>query len=368
MQIARIEIFQHDLPVRNGPYSFSTAALWSLDTTLVRLTTSDGCVGWGETCPLGATYAEAHAAGARAALIHLAPHLIGASVGQISLLHGLMDRHLAGHAYAKAAFDIAAHDALGHQLQLPVSDLLGGARRDRVPSYYATGIGAPDAMADLAADKLGEGYPRIQMKAGGRAIDEDIAVARAIWDRNAGKARFAVDANRAWTLRDAIQFSQALRDVPLIIEQPCDSLQDLRALRPHLCHPLYMDENATSLATVVEAVGTGLVDGFGMKLTRIGGLAPMAVVRDICAARRIPMTCDDSWGGDIIAAACTAIGSTVAPDLSEGVWLAQPYIDGHYDATGIAVRDGHIDVPAGPGLGLSIDARQFGTPIASFSA
>ena len=78
---------------------------------------------------------------------------------------------------------------------------------------------------------------------------------------------------------------------------------------------------------MVHAVGSGLVDGFGMKVTRIGGLHPMAAFRDICAACALPHTCDDHWGGDIIAAACTHIAATVDPRRLEGVWLAQPYAD-----------------------------------------
>ena len=117
-----------------------------------------------------------------------------------------------------------------------------------------------------------------------------------------------------------------------------------------------MDENSVNLNTVISAVGTGMVDGFGMKVTRIGGLRPMATFRDICDARNLPHTCDDSWGGDIIAAACTHIGATVKPDLLEGVWLAQPYIEGHYDPkNGVKIIDGHIQVPTGPGLGIDAD-------------
>ena len=89
------------------------------------------------------------------------------------------------------------------------------------------------------------------------------------------------------------------------------------------------------------AAGSGLVDGFGMKVTRIGGLQPMTAFRDVCDALNLPHTCDDAWGGDIIAAACTHMGATVRPSLNEGVWLAAPYIEGNYDARhGVKIVDG----------------------------
>ena len=128
-----------------------------------------------------------------------------------------------------------------------------------------------------------------------------------------------------------------------------------------------MDEAGSSLNTVVSTAGEGLVDGFSMKVTRLGGLHPMRAFRDICAARNLPHTCDDSWGGDVIAAACTHLGATVAPELLDGVWIAAPYIDGHYDAEhGIRIERGHLRVPQGPGLGVVPDETLFGEPVASF--
>jgi len=367
MKIREIHIYSHDLPVRNGPYTMANAEVWALDTTLVKLVADNGLVGWGETCPVGPTYAESHAAGARAALQHLGPGLIGAEVAPLTL-HRRMDSLLNGHNYARAAIDIAAHDLLGKHLGISVSTLLGGAVTDRVPSYYATGVGAPDDIARLAAGKLAEGFPRLQIKVGGRPVEIDIETIRKVWEQVRGSGmRLAVDGNRGWTTRDALRVSRECPDVPFIMEQPCNTLEDLQKIRPQITHGLYMDESSTSLNTVITAAGTGLVDGFGMKLTRIGGLHPMRAFRDICEARNLPHTCDDSWGGDIIAAACAHAGATVRPDLLEGVWLAAPYIEGHYDPeNGVRIEGGHINVPQGPGLGVLPDESLFGAPVASF--
>ncbi|RKF16219.1 mandelate racemase [Roseovarius spongiae] len=363
MKIASIQIYQAELPVRNGPYTMACAQVWSLTSTLVRVVSDNGIVGWGETCPVGPTYAEAHPGGALAALGAMAPGLIGVEIAPLTL-HRAMDGLLTGHNYAKAAIDIAAHDLIGRATGRRVADFLGGVAQERVPSYYATGVGAPDEIARIAAEKVAEGYPRLQIKVGGRDVAIDIAVLRKVWEAVGGRARLAVDGNRGWTTRDALRVSRECGDIPFVMEQPCNSIDELRQIRPQIRHALYMDENAVDLSTVVNAAGSGLVDGFGMKVTRIGGLHPMAVVRDICAAHRLPHTCDDSWGGDVIAAACAHVGATVAPDLLEGVWIAAPYIEGHYCARGgIEVTDGMIALPEGSGLGLEIDAARFGAPV-----
>lgn len=368
MKITEIHVWSHALPVRNGPYTMANAEVWSLDTTIVKLVTDTGLAGWGETCPVGPTYQPQHALGARAALAEMAPRLIGANPLQPVLLRRRMDSRLNGHNYAKAAIDIAAHDLMGKHYGMRIADLLGGAATERVPSYYATGVGAPDEIARIAAEKAAEGYPRLQIKIGGRPVEIDIEVVRKVWERVRGKVQLAVDANRGLTTRDALRLSRECPEIPFVMEQPCNSIEEIAAIRNQLHHPVYLDEGGTDLATIVRAVGQGLCDGFGMKVTRIGGLQQMAAFRDICEARNLPHTCDDAWGGDIIAAACTHIGATVLPRLCEGIWIAQPYIEGHYDEdNGIRIEGGHIQLPPGPGLGLTIDEARFGAPLASYS-
>lgn len=366
MKIKAIHVYAHDLPVKNGPYRMANALVYKLDTTLVQVITDTGPVGWGETCPVGPTYQPHHALGARAALTEMAPGLIGASIHPVALRRK-MDSLLNGHRYAKAALDIAAHDAIGKATGLRVAELLGGIATENVPSYYASGVGAPDEIARIAAEKMAEGYPRMQVKIGGRPVEEDIAVLRKVWEVIRGSGmRLAADGNRGLPTRDALRLSRECPDIPFILEQPCNSLEELAAIRPQVHHGIYMDENGEDLATVIRAVGQGLVDGFGMKVTRIGGLQQMAAFRDICEARSLPHTCDDAWGGDIIHAACTHIGATVSPRLNEGVWLAAPYVEGHYDRkNGPEIIGGHIKLPEGPGLGVVPEDGIFGNPILS---
>lgn len=367
MKIKSVEIFRHDLPVKNGPYTMANAEVWALETTLVKLVADNGLVGWGETCPVGPTYAEAHALGAQAALKQMAPALIGKEIRPL-LLNRAMHGALNGHNYAKAAIDIAAHDLLGKHHGVRVADLIGGAARDRVPSYYATGVGAPDEIARIAADKRDEGYPRLQIKVGGRPVEIDIETIRKVWETvSASGMRLAVDGNRGWTTRDALRVSRECPDIPFMMEQPCNRIEDLEKIRPQVSHAIYMDESGVDLAAAIRAAALGIVDGFGMKVTRIGGLQQMAAFRDMCEALNLPHTCDDAWGGDIIAAACTHVAATVKPTLLEGVWLAQPMIETPYSENGgVEIRQGHIDLPSGPGLGIDVNEALFGPPIAAY--
>ena len=368
MKIVEIHVYQHDLAVKNGPYKMANAWVDSLDTTIVEIMTSTGLKGYGETCPVGPTYQPQHALGARAAIEQMGPALIGENPLLTSNIKQTMESSLNGHNYAKAALDIALWDLMGKHFNSRVCDLLGGAKSESVPSYYATGVGDPDEVKRIAEQKVNEGYPRLQIKVGGRPVELDIETVTKVWEAVGDKVRLAADANRGWTAKDTIIFSNACQNIPVILEQPCNSIQEIKSIRAQLNHPVYLDESTENLSVVLDVIGRGICDGFGLKVTRLGGLTTMHTVREICNTRSMPHTCDDSWGGDIIAAACVHIGVTVQPRLLEGVWLAQPYIDHHYDEVNpIEIQQGHINVPSGPGLGVNPNTALFDDPVLSFN-
>ena len=368
MRVTEIHIYQQDLPVVGGSYRMSHSSVASMDTTIVEVITDEGMIGYGETCPVGSVYAPQHAAGARAALAEIAPRLLGRDPMLTEVCGHVMDDALNGHRYAKAALNIAMWDILGKHCGLRVCDLLGGALRERVPSYAVIDVTTPEDAAAAADEHQSAGFGRVQLKIGGRSVEEDIASVRQVCGVLLPGVRLAVDANRSLTIADAVALTESCRDLQFVLEQPCNTLDELTALRARAHHPIFVDELAEDLTGVLRAISMGVADGFGLKLTRLGGLSAMRTARDVCRATRRPHTCDDTWGGDIIAAACVHIGSTVRPELLEGVWIAAPYIEHHYDPHhGIRLVNGCIDVPKRPGLGISPDAACWGTPIQSYT-
>ncbi len=94
----------------------------------------------------------------------------------------------------------------------------------------------------------------------------------------------------------------------------------------------------------------------------------MATIRDICEARGLPHTCEDSWGGDIVNAATLHLAATVKPTMLEAVWTASNYIEQNYDPEhGITMHGAEYILPTGPGLGISPDENRIGSVLESFS-
>ena len=143
-----------------------------LDSTVVVVETRAGLVGVGESCPIGAIYLPAFAAGLRAALAQLAPAVLGQDATQINGINRVMAQALYGHGYAKAAIDIACWDLLGKHCAQPLSQLLGGRFQDRVPVYASIPLGEPDTMLAALGQKQADGFTRFQVKVGDDPVAE----------------------------------------------------------------------------------------------------------------------------------------------------------------------------------------------------
>lgn len=369
MKITQIRVYRHSIEVADGRYQMAISAVSTLDSTVVELVTDEGLSGFGETTPLGPTYQPQHALGARAAIAEMAPTLLGVNPLRTGLVRRAMDRALTGHNYAKSAIDVACWDLLGKVRGERVCDLLGGTDRSAVGSYFGVMPDTTSRTADAARQREAAGYTRLQIKVGGRPLAHDIEATRAVADAVSPSTKLLVDANRGWTMRDTIEFSLACRDVRLSIENPCRTYDEHRAIAEKLNHPLFLDECTTDLDVITKAIVDGVAQGFGMKLSRVGGLTPLRTVRDLCVAHGIPLTIDDTWGGDLTAAATVHMGATVPDPFYEGTWISYPYQKPAYSCLTPAVQpgDGMIPIPTGSGLGVEPDLAEWDSPVGIYA-
>ena len=367
MTIEEVRVYGVELAAKTS-YTMSSAAVAAPESTIVELVDDRGLAGFGEVCLATPRFQPAHTQGVRAALSLVAPAILGLDPLELNRVHDAMATAVDGNEEAKAALDVACWDLVGKLLDRTVVDLLGGARGGHVATYHVVGIGSAESAAGEAERLQAEGITRLQLKAGGRPIDEDIASIHAVAAALRPGTELAVDANRAWTTMQAVHVSRTCADVPMSMEQPCASEHELSHIKSQLHHPLIVDESATDLPTIARMISSGLANGFGLKLSRLGGLTSLRGVRDLCMAARVPMSSDDAWGGDIIAAACVALGATLDPQLTRGAWIAHPYHQVHYDAAnGPRLAGGMVTLPAGgPGLGLEIEPGAFGDPLSVY--
>jgi L-alanine-DL-glutamate epimerase-like enolase superfamily enzyme len=362
--IERVEVLGYDLRYAHGTYVMSGGrVIDTLPSTVVRVFTAEGAVGYGEACPLGATYLPAHAAGVRAALGELAPALVGLDVADAAGIMARLDRTLRGHPEARSAIDVACWDAWGRTLGVPVWALLGGRAQAELPLYVAVPLGEPDAMAAFVERERAGGVHRFQLKLGGDPV-EDAARAAAVVAATGPEDQILGDANGGWRRQDAIIAAGLMADLPRYrLEQPCPTLDECLAVRHVTRLPMVLDEVITDLSVFTRAVALEAMDHINLKVGRVGGLTPARLIRDAAVALGIRLTIEDSWGGDIVSAAVAHLAAAVPPDALFAVSYMNDWTLEHVAGYQPRSSGGVGPVPDGPGLGIDVDPRAFGAPL-----
>ena len=302
MKITAITAYQVDLPLREGRYNWSGGNFMEVfDSTVVAVETDAGITGYAECCPLGSAYLPSYAKGVRAGIAEIGPKLIGLDPTDLGPLNRQMDAVLRGHLYVKAPIDIACWDILGKVAGLPVYKLLGGAEQADIKLYRAISQEDSAVMAQKIAGYRAEGYTKFQLKVGGDAND-DIARIKACRAILKSTDILVADANTGWTMADAARVVNAVRDVDVYIEQPCMSYEESVSIRRRTALPFVLDENIGSVTDLLKGIAEDAFDVINLKISKVGGLTKAKLMRDLCVANGIPMTIEDTWGGDIVTA------------------------------------------------------------------
>jgi cis-L-3-hydroxyproline dehydratase len=363
MRITRIRAYKVDLPLREGSYKWSGGnAVSVFDSTIVAVDTDAGLSGYGEICPLGPAYLPAYAAGARAGIAELAPHLLGADPLDLGRLNRTMDAAMRGHPYVKSALDMACWDLLGKAAALPVCTLLGGRCGESFALYRAISQQSPDQMARRVTEYRAEGYTKFQLKVGG---DPDVDIERAHAVRAClGRGDVLVaDANTGWRQHEAVRICQALRDVDVYIEQPCLSYEECLAVRRQCSRPFVLDEVIDSIGVVVRGVADQAMDVVNLKISKVGGLTKAREIRDLCVSLGIALTIEDTWGGDIVTAAIAHLAHSTPPEFLFSSTDFNSYVTVSV-ADGAPQRvDGRLAASTAPGLGIEPKAGVLGAPV-----
>ena len=367
MKISAIRVYQVDLPLVEGRYSWSEGKFVEVfDSTVVELVTDDGLSGYGEVCPLGPFYLPAFGPGARAGIAELSSTLLGQDPTALGPINQLMDRALLGHPYVKSAIDMACWDLLGKVTGKSVCDQMGGKFGDSVALYRAISQRPTDEMAENVAAHRADGYTKFQLKVGGRPGD-DIDRIHAVADILTDGEVLVADANTGWRVDDALRVVNAVRDRDVYIEQPCRSYEHCLAVRQRTSLPFILDENIDGLDALLRGHADGAMDVINLKISKVGGLSKARQIRDLCVTLNIPMTIEDSWGGDIITAAIAHLAHSTPEALRFSATDFNSYVTVR-NASGAPERvAGHMAASDNPGLGIAPDMAVLGKPVADFA-
>jgi len=356
--IERIETRLVDLPTIR-PHKLSVATMDGQTLMLVRVHCSDGIVGIGEgTTIAGMAYGPESPEAMKLAIdAYFAPAMIGKDATCIQALMAHLGKLVRGNHFSKSALESALLDAQGKRLGVPVSELLGGRRRERLPVAWtlasgdtAKDIAEAEQMLDLHRHKI------FKLKIGTKRIKADIDhvanVKKAVGDR----AAVRVDVNMAWSETQAARAIPALADTGCeLIEQPVASSAALARLMRRFPVALMADEILQGPESAFEIAKSNGADVFAIKIEQSGGLFAAQRVAAIADAAGVELYGGTMLEGAVSTAASAHLFSTFA-NLQWGTELFGPLlITEEILKTPLDYSDFQLTVPGGPGLGIELD-------------
>jgi L-alanine-DL-glutamate epimerase-like enolase superfamily enzyme len=353
MKISTIETIPLRIPFTTGgpAFGFGGQAWNTLDTTLVRVETEDGLVGWGDAFSYGCQTAV------KAALDDmLIPLVIGQDATDIVIMnHELQQKlHLFGRygisIFALSGLDIALWDLAAKRANLPLHQMLGGSACS-LPAYASLfRYGDPDLVAERSQAALAEGYEFIKLheteeaevSAAREAVGEDIPI--------------MVDTNCPWTPEQARIMAEELSPYGIYwLEEPIFPPEDFLALarlQQDCGIPLAAGENACTAMQFREMFAANAVSYAQPSVTKVGGITEFRKVQALADTNAVTVMPHSPYFGPGFLATLQLLAATANPGLVERF-----YVDLEASLYGDAINpvDGEYDVPTGPGLGVEPD-------------
>lgn len=335
--------------------------------SMVRVTTDDGAIGWGQT----STYLAAYSA----SYLHeyLAPRFLGTDPFAAPSVIDLCERDLykiGGTVFLRAlcGIDTAILDLLATRAGVPVYRYLGGPTLSEIPVYGSSMRRdiAPEAEADrLVGLRETHGYGAFKIRIGApMSRDRDIAagrteaIIRTVRDRVGDDVELLADANGSFTAARAIQVGRLLEDEGYFhFEEPCpyEELEQTAAVAAALDIRVAGGEQDTSIPMFRRMIANGVVDIVQPDVGYIGGVRRALSVAQLAQASGIP--CTPHAANHSLVQVFTAHLFAAAPAATHFLeWSIEsgPWESGLYSGEPV-VEGGVIRLGENPGWGIEID-------------
>ena len=378
MKITRItsHVLGYDLP---EPLGYSQQYYHKRTAHLVEVETDEGITGWGECFGAG------NIALANKGIVEqvIQPMVVGMSPLDRDVIWHKVYNLMRDHGQkgmplqSLSGVDIALCDIMGKVVNLPLHKLIGGAHRDRIEVYGYGMMLRPESANNLVARFTDEaaaiknmGFKAIKMKIG-LGPKDDVRLIEAVRRGVGDDYKFMVDANHAYTTHDAFYVGRAMEEFdPYWFEEPVapEDLDGYRELRSGLRVNISGGEAEFSRwgwRALLENRGLDIAQP---EVCALGGISEYLRVLALCHSHFTPVV-NHVWGSAIAVATNMHLLAAMPP-LPGGLFPWEPMLE--FDTTHnlfrddlltnplniqgqVADKNGTVDVPSGPGLGIKPD-------------
>ena len=365
-KIDRIELFPVRYPM-TGYFKFFTGPHGSAGraAVLVKMTASDGTVGWGQSVPIAKWSYETLETATIAMRDYFRPVLIGRDPSDLAGAHLAMDRAIApgfstGMPISRAGLDLALHDLTGKLQGKSLAEMWGKApaEKKKLTLSWTVNVRKLDDVEKVLEAGRQRGYQHFNIKVAPDP-DFDVELARRV-RRLAPDCFLWADANGGYDVESALAVAPKLADAGVdVLEAPLkpNRIRGYQSLKKLGALPILMDEGVVSPVELEEFVQLGMIDGMAMKPARCGGLWSNRRQIELCQKHGLMWLGSGLTDPDISFAA--TLGLYSAFGLTKPAALNGPqFLTADVLKTPIHVENGEAEVPTGPGLGVEVDEQK----------
>jgi muconate cycloisomerase len=345
-------------------HKLSQTSVTAQSYVVVELRLANGVTGIGEAATLGGPRWSEESVEAIKANIdtYLAPAVLGLPADRFTGAGVQMDAAAKRNNAAKAAIDTALFDAVGKTLNVQAALLLGGVVRDRIPVLWTLASGdAAQEIAEAEAKIAARLHNTFKVKIGAQAPEADVARLRCLAGALEGRASLIVDVNQAWDETTAVRFLPALADLGVrLVEQPLPAwnIAGMARVRARSSVPLMADECVFSTHDMLQVARSAAADVVSLKLVKHAGLLNLRNVAAVAEAAGIGL-----YGGCLLE---SSIGAAAHLHAFAGLrtldWGCEHFgpqiLTDDLVQEPLRFADFHIHLPAGPGIGVTLDQEK----------
>jgi len=339
----------------------AVATMQTQTLVLIKITTEDGFVGWGEATTIGGLgYGEESPESVQTNIdTYFAPLLKTLSGLNIAQTMQIIHRNINGNRFAKCAIQTALLDIQSQRLGIPLSELLGGRLRDSISVLWVLASG--DTEKDIAEAKkmiTAKRHNIFKLKIGSRPLEQDIEHVLAIKQALGSEISIRVDVNRAWSELTAIKGIKMLQDGGVdLIEQPCaiQNIDAMQRLTRKFDIAIMADESLMGPQSAYELAKCNAASVFAVKVAQSGGLIEACEVGKLANLAGI-----DLYGGTMLEGPVGTIASahvfSTFSNLAYGTELFGPLLlTEQILKKPLQYENFELKIPTASGLGIELD-------------
>jgi len=359
MKIVTVEAFPVSLPLKK-PFTIALGTMTHSPHVVVKMTTDDGIVGYGEASTWHVVYGYDQHELAWAIDRYLGPAVKGMDVADLESIHARMDAVLPKNLMAKAGIEIACQDARAKALGTSLSGMIGGRIKNPVDVIEVVDIVPSQEAAKMAIQFVQSGLRYLKVKIG-LVPKEDIERVRVVREAVGPDIKLRIDGNQGYDRASALKVCLAVEELDLQwIEQPLPDwdLEGLAMLADAVHTPIGVDESIYTLHDVYKIAKAKAADVINIKVSKCGGITNSLKIA--CAAQSVGIPC--FLGGCIETGVGTAAAlhfGACSPNLFPGLEIAGngPFTD-DIIADPFVAQHGVVHLPDGPGLGVVVNEEK----------